>query len=71
MSDRLQKLSAAHDLVFQVRESLSNSRQTCPCCGLIKYDNFDEVKVREAVNGVLSRLAKIMERMEYQSEIFS
>lgn len=71
LQDRLSRLNVATLLINEVRDSLDNSKSFCECCGLTVYENFDQVKVREMVNGILTKLEKVSERMAHQSDVFS
>lgn len=69
-NERIVKLQQAAKLIEEVRDSLSTESNLCECCGLKKYNNFDQHQVREALNASLTRLDKTVARMQEAKHSF-
>lgn len=68
--DRVTKLEQAKKLIEQVRDSLSSESKVCECCGLTKYQNYDQYQVREWLNAAINRLEKTTERINNDTHLF-
>ena len=70
LQERLRKLEQANKLIFAVKMSLSKEYEECSCCQGKKYHHWEQAKVREMLNGCLSRLEKSLKWMGDEPDQF-
>lgn len=63
LEERQNKLRAAERLILQVRDSFSNEEKICECCGMVAFVNWNEKQMRDQLNGAVTRLQRVTERM--------
>lgn len=61
MTDQLKRLNIAKKLVLEVRDTLSNEKAICECCGMTRWLDLDEYQMRELLNGVVNRILVVCE----------
>ncbi len=61
--ERTTKLRAATALILQVRDSFSNEKVICECCGMVSFPHWNEKQMRDQLNGAITRLERVEERM--------
>lgn len=68
--ERLDKLNEAWALIEAVRDSLSSKHDTCPCCEVKRYENWEQYQARQALNSCLTRIKVVAERMVRNHECY-
>lgn len=57
-------LAHAEKVLTAVRDSFNAETYRCPCCKTDRYQNWHEQKCRDQLNGALSRINHVRERLK-------
>jgi hypothetical protein len=57
--ERVLKLHHASDLVGEVLATLDDTQSVCACCGLTKYNSWEEHNARVMLKAVREKLARV------------
>ena len=57
--ERVLKLHHAQDLVGEVLATLDDTQATCECCGLTKYNSWQEHNCKIMLKAVWEKLARV------------
>lgn len=63
IAERVEKLALAAQIITEVRDSLNNERLICECCGFERFIDYNDRQMREQLNGAVTRLARVSDRM--------
>lgn len=61
--ERAERLALARNLILEVRESFPNEKETCECCGFVKFKDWNHKQLRDQLSGAVHRLEVVYERM--------
>ena len=64
-----EKLAIALVLITEIRDGISNEKQTCECCGMVKFADWNNHQMRENLNAAITRLERVMKRNELETNI--
>lgn len=53
-----QNLVRAAALIEQYVSKLNTEKTTCPCCNVVKYENFDEYRSSVELTAVINKLRR-------------
>lgn len=62
--DRQNRLTAAIQAILEVRDSFPKNEKICCECGMTTFANWNEKQIRDQLNGSISRLEKVIDRIK-------
>ncbi len=61
--ERANKLLEAARIILEVRDSFSNTKFKCECCGFARFTDHHKHLMREQLNGAITRINRVNDRM--------
>jgi hypothetical protein len=62
--DRVERLHRIIDLCEEVSRSLDDAGHKCAACGFVRKANLQEARAKEALGGIATRVAKVIEQLQ-------
>jgi hypothetical protein len=66
--ERIDKLKQVLQILLEVRNSFSNEEKRCDHCNMITFLDWNEKQMRDQINGAISRVEKVIDRLKRLNE---